>query len=270
MKLNKHNKKGMTLAECIIAIALLGAMSGMLATIAVAAKRQNVANYFRANEMYEQAAEIEEFNPDVTYAAKFTKVSYLASKAAGATGNEFNLVADFGSYKLDTLTYGYKALPTGTDKNRKLYTLKALKSEFATVQMVPSPASGRFVVKLYNYAGQPLTIRLKVPDAGGGIFFNADETSIGGNPPRPLIDGSIDEIGFNASTNDLLFTICDETADGMSLELGTVTKSTLASYWGETDSYGQLTGYIPLYFYNDGTNTYVLNESDYNDIKSST
>ncbi|MBR1423146.1 MAG: prepilin-type N-terminal cleavage/methylation domain-containing protein [Ruminococcus sp.] len=267
MKLSKHNKKGMTLAECIIAMALLGAMSGMLVTIAVAAKRQNVANYFRANEMYEQAAEIEEFNPDVTYAAKFTKVSYLVSTAAGATGNEFNLVADFGTYKLDTLTYGYKALPTGTDKNRKNYTLKALKSEFATVQMVPSPASGRFVVKLYNYAGQPLTIRLKVPDAGGGIFFNADETSISGDPPRPLLDGAIDEIGFSASTNNTLFEVLDETADGQSLLLGTITKSSLGN-WGEHDAYGQLTGYIPLYLYNDGTTTMLLNESDYNDIKS--
>ena len=40
MKKNSKNKKGMTLVEVIIAMALLSGMSAMLVTVAVAAKRQ--------------------------------------------------------------------------------------------------------------------------------------------------------------------------------------------------------------------------------------
>mgnify|MGYP000816780513 CR=1 FL=1 len=39
MKKNSKNKKGMTLVEVIIAMALLSGMSAMLVTVAVAAKR---------------------------------------------------------------------------------------------------------------------------------------------------------------------------------------------------------------------------------------
>ena len=41
MKKNSKNKKGMTLVEVIIAMALLSGMSAMLVTVAVAAKKQN-------------------------------------------------------------------------------------------------------------------------------------------------------------------------------------------------------------------------------------
>ena len=55
MKKNSKNKKGMTLVEVIIAMALLSGMSAMLVTVAVAAKKQNLENYYRNNEMYTQA-----------------------------------------------------------------------------------------------------------------------------------------------------------------------------------------------------------------------
>ena len=42
MKKNSKNKKGMTLVEVIIAMALLSGMSAMLVTVAVAAKKQNL------------------------------------------------------------------------------------------------------------------------------------------------------------------------------------------------------------------------------------
>lgn len=265
MKLNKHNKKGMTLTECIIAIALLGAMSAMLVSIAVAAKRQNRDNYLRSAEMYEQAKEIEEFNPDATYSAKKTKVKVLRSKVSGSTGNEFDLVADFGTYKLDTKTYGYQALPTGKDSNYSNYTLKALKSEYAAVQMVPNPASGEYVVKIYNYGGQQVLVRMSVPDAGGGIFYNSDGQSISGNPMRTIIDGAIDEVGFKASTNNTLFTL---TNDNNGLELcAPITKDNL-DYWAEKDDKGYKTGYIPIYIYNDGESISAYSQSEYEDLAS--
>lgn len=51
MKKNSKNKKGMTLVEVIIAMALLSGMSAMLVTVAVAAKKQNLENYYRNNEI---------------------------------------------------------------------------------------------------------------------------------------------------------------------------------------------------------------------------
>lgn len=39
MKLNKRNKKGVTLVEVIIAMTLMGMMAGMLVTISVQAKK---------------------------------------------------------------------------------------------------------------------------------------------------------------------------------------------------------------------------------------
>ena len=41
MKLIKHNKKGVTLVEVIIAMTLLSMMAGMLVTVAVNAKNTN-------------------------------------------------------------------------------------------------------------------------------------------------------------------------------------------------------------------------------------
>ena len=63
--MKKCNKKGMTLVEVIISMAILGAIAGMFVTIAVAAKNQNKDNYQRQREMYSQAAAAESFDTNV-------------------------------------------------------------------------------------------------------------------------------------------------------------------------------------------------------------
>ena len=89
MKKNSKNKKGMTLVEVIIAMALLSGMSAMLVTVAVAAKRQNLENYYRNNEMYTQAVNAEQYNDNKTVNMNELKVNKFSS--SGKTTNEFAL-----------------------------------------------------------------------------------------------------------------------------------------------------------------------------------
>ena len=80
MKKNSKNKKGMTLVEVIIAMALLSGMSAMLVTVAVAAKKQNLENYYRNNEMYTQAVNAEQYNDNKTVNMNELKVNKFSSK----------------------------------------------------------------------------------------------------------------------------------------------------------------------------------------------
>jgi len=245
MKLRKHNKKGMTLVECIIAMALLGVMSAMLVTIAVAAKKQNLANYQRSQEMYAQAARIESYAPTANYKANHIKVSALISKASGASGNVFKLKADFGTYKLDTTTYGYKALPTGTKDKTAQYTLKSLKSEYdTTAAVLPDLTTGYYVIKFYNYSGAEHDFNFKAPDNNGGTFYDAQGKSAGLEFPMVLADTATVTAGFRATSTDEVFTIyIEDSAVSYTID------STRFQYFMEKDEKLNPTGYV--YFYLD-------------------
>ncbi len=261
MKLNKHNKKGMTLAECIIAIALLGAMSAMLVSIAVAAKRQNRDNYFRSGEMYAQAARIESYNPSGSYSSNHIKVTKLMSSAAGASGNTFNLVADFGTYKLDTITYGYRALPTGEKDKKANYTLKTLKSVYdSTATITPSIGTGFYILKIYNFSGTELDLDISVPDTNGGTFTNELGSIAGPQLLAPLAEGSIYIAGFQATSSDVLFTITDGSGYTIPVTRGNYTS------WMEYDDTYQPTGYFYFYFTDDGD---VVSKADYDALYGS-
>ena len=95
MKLIKHNKKGVTLVEVIIAMTLMGMMAGMLVTIAVQAKNTNRDNYIRSREMNTQAVDAEQYNNNKNYNMNEIKVNKYVG--AGQADNTFNLEADFGS-----------------------------------------------------------------------------------------------------------------------------------------------------------------------------
>ncbi|MBQ7071417.1 MAG: prepilin-type N-terminal cleavage/methylation domain-containing protein [Ruminococcus sp.] len=266
MKLKKHNKKGMTLVECIIAMALLGAMSGMLVTIAVAAKRQNLANYQRSAEMYKQATEIEQFNPDYNYGSE-VKVQYLISKAAGSagvSGNEFKLGADFGTYKLNTKTYGFKSNPTGLDKNNQKYSLKALKSEFSTLQVMPNLAEGKFVVKVYNDAGYTVNVGLFGPDSGGGMFYDdTDTTSLSGKPWTTIMDGGSTTYVYRGGSGEEMFDIVNhDNADGSISAYGTITKDNYETIM-ERDDKGYLTGYMIIHIDSTPSGLVAFNADDH-------
>ncbi len=248
MKLNKHNKKGMTLAECIIAMALLGIMSAMLVTVAVAAKRQNLKNYQRSQEMYVQSARIETYNPGLVSAdTSRIRVSALISKAASASGNVFNLYAKLGDYELNTTTYGYKALSTGVKDKDAQYTLKALKSEFGTaVEITPNVSRGEYVIRIYNYSGTNLDMELYTDPENGGTLYGADGASAGNNYPKELLNGGIVEIGLRITASDDIFNL--ELGDIGTIEFD----SGLFDAFCETDESGHRTGYVSIYIDNSG------------------
>jgi len=191
MKKNSKNKKGMTLVEVIIAMALLSGMSAMLVTVAVAAKRQNLENYYRNNEMYTQAVNAEQYNDNKTVNMNELKVNKFSS--SGKTTNEFALEADFGSgIKFNTTAYGFKAKLNNIDEDAG-YQLKFLQGK--DINITPNPEKSVYWVKFYNNSGADMNFYALTPELTGGKFFDVNNNSSGNSLLIPIGDGGNQQFG---------------------------------------------------------------------------
>ena len=234
MKKNSKNKKGMTLVEDIIAMALLSGMSAMLVTVAVAAKRQNLENYYRNNEMYTQAVNAEQYNDNKTVNMNELKVNKFSS--SGKTTNEFALEADFGSgIKFNTTAYGFKAKLNNIDEDAG-YQLKFLQGK--DINITPNPEKSVYWVKFYNNS---------IGD-GGNQQFGVVLSGVTGS----------DYFGFSQSSD--LYSSAP-TADAAAFK---ITDATFDHYL-EKDASGKATGYVVIHYM--GGSDYK-NQAEYDDAQS--
>lgn len=192
MKLNKRNKKGVTLVEVIIAMTLMGMMAGMLVTIAVQAKNTNRDNYIRSREMNTQAVDAEQYNNNKNYNMNEIKVNKYVG--AGQADNTFNLEADFGSgVTWNTKAYGFKSKLNEIDKDAG-YQMKFLQAKDANV--APDASNGIYWVKFYNDSGVELANYVETPEITGGSFFDVNKNVSGNKVIMSTGIGGVSQFGF--------------------------------------------------------------------------
>jgi type II secretory pathway pseudopilin PulG len=234
--MKKRNLNGMTLVECIIAMCILGAIAGMFVTVAVKAKSKNAETYVRANEMYEQAAAAESFSTETDYGVN-VKVSKLL--ADGTSSNEFNIVADFGSIKLDSKAYGFMARRRDVDTRDTDYQLRFFRSENAEIA-TPNPAEGEYWVKVYNHSGTELRLQF---DAQSGKFYTNSRASLGETVGVVLANENETALGYCIGENSDLFSISDWENPG--LIIASFDESNITDYMEVKD--GHVTGFIIIH-----------------------
>lgn len=233
--MKRTNKNGMTLVEIVISMTILAAIAGMFVTVAVAAKKKNADTYMRSNEMYEQAAAAEAFSTNTDYGVN-VKVSKLL---ADGSDNEFSIVADFGTLKLDSKAYGYMARRQDKDKNDTNYQLRFFRSDNVDIA-APNPAEGEYWVKVYNHSGVEQSITFNA-DCGG--FYTNERESLGPSVSITVPNENKTAVGYCIGEGDTLFSIVD--FDDPSKTLATFTQSSLIDYMEEKD--GSRTGFIIIH-----------------------
>lgn len=245
MNINK-NEKGMTLVEVIVAMTLLGIMSGMFVTAAVYAAKANRDNYFRANEMATQAVDAAEFNSAKNYDMNEIRVS--ENNASGTADNSFTLEADFGTVSWSTTAYGYKSKLNDIDEDAG-YQLKFFEGQDTAVS--PDPSNGIYWVKFYNDSGVDLINYAETPELTGGVFFDVNKNSTGNSLLLNTPTGSISQFGFKASGPDLFgFTMSPGLYDAdhsMSVDDIMIESSDFEKFC-EKDASNNKTGYIIIHF----------------------
>ena len=260
--MKKANKKGMTLVEVVISMAVLGVIAAMFVSIAIAAKKQNTDNYQRQREMYQQAAAAESYNPDVEYGMN-VKVRRLNSD------NKVEMSADFskvGGYNIETDAYGYYAIRQGKDQKDTNYNLRFFRSKDAEIG--PKPDEGEYWFKIYNQSGSDLELYVSTPEEDGGRFFDDEKNSCGGEFGILLKDNGSTQFGLVAGTGSNVF--------GISLNEGLFKASHVPSSWDHAYNVseflglqdvedGNPTGYITLYFCDDGV---IRNRAEYESYTS--
>lgn len=257
MKLKKHNKKGVTLVEVIIAMTLLSMMAGMLVTVAVNAKNTNRDNYFRSKEMNEQALNAEQYNDAKNYDMNDIKVNKYVGD--GQTDNDFALEADWGDgIKWNTTAYGYKTKLNSID-SKAGYQLKFLQG--TNVNITPNVNNGEYWVKFYNDSGAEITNFVMTPTTTGGKFFDANNNSSGNSVPLTTGIGGVSQFGFIATSSGDYFGFTETNDDLYSASHVPSTSDFILSNettfkkYCETDSNGNLTGYIVIHYM--GGTTYL-------------
>lgn len=249
--MKKCNKKGMTLVEVIISMAILGAIAGMFVTIAVAAKNQNKDNYQRQREMYSQAAAAESFDTNVTNYGMDIKVSKLAT--GGGSDNKVTLSAPFAGYNITTDAYGYLARRQDKDNKDTDYQLRFFRSK--NVEVGPNPDEGEYWITVINNSGSDIDFYASTPEADGGQFFDKDLTLYADEPNSMLLDGGKFQFGIIAGTSDPVM--------GISSNPGMFGGSHSPSAWDKQFSVdefldfcdvkdGSATNYITIHLCSDG------------------
>lgn len=260
--MKKYNKKGMTLVEVIVAMTILGIMSALFVSVAVAAKKQNKDNAKRSAEMYEQAAAAENYDPTKEYSTEDIKVSKFLSTG---TSNTFTIRAEFEGYDLKTDVYGYKVNRMDEDTKSEGYRLRFFKSQNADI--VPTLEPGEYWVKVINESGAEIDLFTSTPD---GRLLNSSGTSLGSEftqllPNKGMVDfvfkpgdeGLENLFGF--STNEGLF----EPEHAISGWDRIITRSEFPSLLDVNES-GEVMSTITLYFY-EGQ---VISKATYESLKS--
>ncbi len=262
MKKLRKNQKGMTLVEIIVAMTLLGIMSGMFVTAAVYAVKSNAQNYQRDKEMHTQAVDAAQYNDNKNYDMDDLKVNKLI--ASGTTSNEFTLTADFGSgIKWETTAYGFKSKLNNYQKNVS-YQLKFFQGKNTSVQ--PDASKGIYWVKFYNDCGVDTLGYVETPETVGGRFFDVNSTTAGNTLLLNTPTGSKSEFGFVAASAGMTDFFGFSENGGMYADdyasLGNEFKITDANfdYYCEVDADGNKTGYIIIHY--TGVGTY-LNQADF-------
>lgn len=233
--MKKANKNGMTLVEVIISMCILGAIAGMFVTVAVAAKKKNTDTYLRSNEMYEQAAAAEAFSTNTDYGVN-VKVSKLLTDG---TNNEFSIVADFGSLRLDSKAYGYMARRQEKDMNDTRYQLRFFRSDNVDIA-TPNPAEGEYWVKVYNHSGVPQSLTFV---AQCGNFYTNERASLGESVSIQIPNENKSSVGYCIGEDSDLFYICD--FDNPAMVFASFTDTNIADFMEVKD--GRLTGFIIIH-----------------------
>lgn len=233
--MKKANKNGMTLVEVIISMCILGAIAGMFVTVAVAAKKKNTDTYLRSNEMYEQAAAAEAFSTNTDYGVN-VKVSKLLTDGSN---NEFSIVADFGTLKLDSKAYGYMSIQQDIDKRDKNYQLRFFRSDNADIA-APNPAEGEYWIKLYNHTGLSQSISF-IAMSGG--FYTNEKKSRGPEASIEVPNESKTSVGYCVGEDSDLFYICNY--ENPSLVYASFNESNITDFMEVKD--GRLTGFIIIH-----------------------
>lgn len=265
----KKNTKGMTLVEVIIAMCILGVLSAMFVTIAVRAKKENLYNLRRSNEMYEQAAFAESYNTDVKYGSNVKVVKLTTGSLT--TDNKFTLSADFGTISLSTDAYGYMVTRRDKDKKDADYNLRFFRSEYGSIAEPPDPENGRYWVKIYNDSGSDIDyLFFAKPLVDGGRFYD-DDGPIDNEKNEictTMAAGSKREFGIIVGSTEPVFTISHNEDINTSSHVNdgedqSFDSSTLENYFEEKD--GKITGFIIMHICEDGT---IRNQADFEEMGS--
>ncbi len=259
MKLIKHNKKGVTLVEVIIAMTLMGMMAGMLVTIAVQAKNTNRDNYIRSREMNTQAVDAEQYNNNKNYNMNEIKVNKYVG--AGQADNTFNLEADFGSgVTWKTKAYGFKSKLNEIDKDAG-YQMKFLQAK--DVNVAPDASKGVYWVKFYNDSGAELTNFAETPAGTGGSFFDVNKNVSGNKVILSTGIGDVKQFGFIVSGPEYFgFTETNDAGLFDPSHTAGLTDYVVTNldHFCEKDALGNATGFVIIHYI--GGTTYY-NQAEY-------
>lgn len=171
----KTNKKGMTLVECIVAMAVFAIATAGFTMAATACMKAQVKSSKRMTKTNVQSTNLEHFSSySQVLDPSFTNVSPMTSGA-----NQFQMTFDFGSTVIvNKNVYGYYAQLDSEDKD-KVYDL----SYFTSAEQVNLSAD-EYWVTLYNCDAKQQSWTLELNSDAFTFFDNQKDPTAGQKLPR--------------------------------------------------------------------------------------
>lgn len=189
--MKKANKKGMTLVEVIVAMALLGIISGMLCSAYVYSNNARVATYNRVTEENAQATDIEQFN--YKQGAVDYSTANLSEMISGAT-NEYEMTFDFGAGTAITNTsYGFSS--TSTELSESGFDLKFFTPTLNIIDL----STGEYWISIDSDSAS-VSDELEITAVDSNAFlFDAGKNNIGNTATISASSGTSTSFGIDFS-----------------------------------------------------------------------
>ncbi len=245
----KHNRKGMTLIEVIIAMTILGIASTMIVMSLVYAVKANAYNYKRAKEVSYQSNYAENYDDTKVYAYDEADVNPYS---IGGT-NSVDLTAEFGDKTLETKNVAsFKSKLNGFAETIN-YELKFFDSSANKLGTTLNPANGVYMVTFYNNSGTDLinfTLSVDPDPATGGHFFNTEGVPLpdASHNPGDMISGAKYNVGVVCGSSETIM----EISNPAGASYGFTLKTDNLSDYVDVDDNGNETGYILIHYMGEG------------------
>lgn len=264
---NKHNKKGVTLVEVVVAMSVLSVMSVMIIMALTYALKANATNYKRSTDVDAEGVFAETFDTTKTQTGKGSNVE--RNPINSKTNVKLNI--DFGGsnqFNIDNV-HSYKAKLNNAHNDVK-YQLKFLQGSSALMADV-DPNLGQFFVVFYNDSTSSVdSYHFAVPETGTSQLFSMDDNNIAVIPDKLTPCGALSgggssgKIGFikDDSKSSGYFAISSTNSNplaGGSSAVFTLNSSNFDKY-AEKNKDGSYTGLIVLHYVNGG---HIISQKEY-------
>lgn len=228
----KSNKKGMTLVECIIAMAVFAIATTGFTMSATAAMRAQAKAHNRNKIANEQNTDLEHFS-NYSQVVDLNELNVTPMDPSDAMGkNMYQIKYDFNGIEVvNNKVHGYRA---AVDEKDSVYELSFF-SPIDQVMLEPN----EYWITLYNCTPEDRTWDITC-DGDGIEFFDNEKRSLGNTLPRHIWGGNGEYKRFGVRLTDPLKPLEIVINDPITHETSNVTVdlSDKINISGEDDRYG--------------------------------